>query len=154
MSDRDRMRERYARSEARNEEIRQNLEPLEPGERPRAVTIAVIAALVLAIANVIATLIGGDDVADSAKGQTNATVSGFVLSGVLVVCAVFMWRAKYWAVLGYQALLAIQIIICFAAITRASSWLAVVVLLILMCLGGWLFWSLVRAMARIQMPER
>ena len=43
--------ERYrARTEWRNEEARADLEPLAPGERPKAVTIAAIVALVMAVA--------------------------------------------------------------------------------------------------------
>jgi hypothetical protein len=145
---RERMKERYARSEARNEEIRQNLEPLAPGERPPAVTIAAVVALVLAIANTaslaLGETIGGDEV----------TVSGVGLSVVLLACAVFMWQARYWAVLGFQALLAIQIVIAAGALLVAPGWWQAVVLALLVVLGGWLFWKLIRALARLQMPAR
>ena len=46
----DPLRRRYARGRARDEAIRQSLEPLEPGERPRAVTVAAIVAFAFAIA--------------------------------------------------------------------------------------------------------
>jgi hypothetical protein len=142
------MRAGYARGEARNEEIRRSLEPLAPGERPGAVTIAAVVALVLAIANTVAIALGqtvnGDD----------ATAPGIGLSVVLLVCAVFMWRARYWAVLGFQALLAIQIIICAGALLVAPTVWAALVLLVLTAAGGWLFWKLVRALARLQMPDQ
>jgi hypothetical protein len=147
MSDRDRMRAGYARGEERNEQIRQSLEPLAPGERPGAVTVGAVVALVLAIVNTVALALG-----ETITGS-DVTVSGIGLSVVLFVCAIFMWRAKYWAVLGFQALLAIQIVISAGALMVASSWWAAFVCLVATLLGGWLFWTLVRALARLQMPE-
>ena len=146
-SPREIMRSGYARGEARNEEIRRNLEPLGPGERPGAVTIAAAVALVLAIANSIALALGetvnGDDV----------TAPGIGLSVVLLVCAIGMWQARYWAVLGFQALLVIQIIISAGALMVAPTWWQALILLIITGLGGWLFWKLIRALARLQMPQ-
>src|SRR5690606_29470113 len=43
----DALRRGYARAEARNEAIRRQLEPLAPGERPGAVTVAAIVAALL-----------------------------------------------------------------------------------------------------------
>ena len=146
-SPREIMRAGYARGEARNEEIRRNLEPLAPGERPRAVTIAAVVALVLAIANTVALTLGetvnGDDV----------TLPGIGLSVVLVACAIGMWFARYWAVLGFQALLVIQIIISAGALMVAPTWWQALILLLITGLGGWLFWKLIRALARLQMPQ-
>jgi hypothetical protein len=143
-----RMQERYARGEQRNEEIRQRLEPLAPGERPGSVTIAAVVAFLLTIANTASLVLGetitGDEV----------TVSGIGLSIVLFVCAIFMWQAKYWAVLGFQALLAIQIVIAAGALLVAPGWWQALVLLVLVLSGGWLFWKLIRALARLQMPSR
>ena len=146
-SPREIMRAGYARGEARNEEIRRNLEPLEEGERPRAVTIAAIVAFVLGVANSVAIALGetvnGDDV----------TGPGIALSVVLFVCAIFMWQARYWAVLGFQALLVIQIVISAGALMVASTWWGAVLSLAFVVLGGWLFWKLIRALARLQMPQ-
>jgi hypothetical protein len=53
-----------------------------------------------------------------------------------------------------QTLLAITIIFAsLALLTAVSVWAAVLVLIIL-GLAGALFWFLVKAMARIQMPQR
>ena len=146
-SPREIMRAGYARGEERNEEIRRNLEPLAPGERPGAVTIAAAVALVLAIANTVALALGetvnGDDV----------TAPGIGLSVVLLACAVGMWFARYWAVLGFQALLVIQIIISAGALMVAPTWWQALILLLITGLGGWLFWKLIRALARLQMPQ-
>jgi cytoskeletal protein RodZ len=64
-----------------------------------------------------------------------------------------MWRAKYWAVLGFQTLLGLQIIIATLSVLRASKPLAALVFLAIVLASAVLFWYLVRAMARIQMPE-
>jgi hypothetical protein len=144
----DRMKARYARSEARNEEIRQSLEPLAPGERPGAVTVAAIVAFVLGVANTVALVLG------ETIGGDEVTIAGVGLSAVLFVCAIFMWQARYWAVLGFQALLVIQIIIAAGALLVAPGWWQALVLATLVLLGGWLFFKLVRALARLQMPAR
>ena len=146
-SPREIMRAGYARSEERSEEIRRNLEPLEPGQRPGAVTVAAIVALLLAIANTVAIALG-EGVSDE------ATVPGVGLTVVLVVCAIGMWQARYWAVLGFQALLAIQIIISAGALLVAPGWWQALILLVITGLGGWLFWKLIRALARLQMPQQ
>jgi hypothetical protein len=113
----DRMRERYARSEARNEEVRRSLEPLAPG---------------------------GDD----------ALFSSVAFSVILVVCAVGMWQARYWAVLGFQALLVIQIITATGLLLGATSWWRAFVAFVVLAGGGYLFWKLIRSLARLQMPQR
>ena len=84
----------------------------------------------------------------------DVTGPGIALSVVLFVCAIFMWQARYWAVLGFQALLVIQIIISAGALLVAPGWWQALVLLTLVLLGGWLFWKLIRALARMQMPAR
>jgi hypothetical protein len=142
------MKRGYARAEARNEQIRQDLEPLAPGERPGAVTVAAVVALVLAAANLVATLRGDTIGGDDARGVSLA------LTLVILVAAVGMWRARYWAVLGFQALLTLQLVICFLLLLAAPDVWRALLLAALLGLGGWLFWKLVRAMARIQMPVR
>jgi hypothetical protein len=141
------LRRGYARGEARNEAIRQGLQPLAARERPGAVTVAVVVALALALANTVALLLG-----ETLTGDAN--ISGVGLSIILLVAAIGMWRSRYWAVLGFQALLTLQIIVSALALMVATDWRAAVVLTVLIVLGGWLFWKLVRAMARLQMPER
>jgi len=65
-----------------------------------------------------------------------------------------MWRARYWAVLGFQALLALLILVWSLFLVRAESLLGVLVAIAVIGLAGTLFWFLVKALARIQMPER
>jgi hypothetical protein len=65
-----------------------------------------------------------------------------------------MWRARYWAVLGMQTLLGLTIVAsALALLTAVNVWAVILVTLILLC-SGTLFWFLIKAMARIQMPER
>lgn len=132
----------------KDDEVRAALRPLAPGERPGAVTVAAIVAVALA-GLVIAGYASGARV-----GGEGSLVSALLLAGVLLVAAWGMWRARYWAVLGFQALLAFQIIIAALSLAVASNLWAAALCLAVIGFGGWLFWKLVRAMARIQMPPR
>jgi hypothetical protein len=138
----------YARSRQRNEQARANLEPLGPGERPKAVTVAAVVAALLGIANVVLLITGGnlDD-----RARRNGAIAFAV---VMLVAAVFMWRGKYWAVLGFQALLAISIVIAALALLFASNVEAVIRSVLIIVPAAVLFWYLIRAMARLQMPTR
>jgi hypothetical protein len=65
-----------------------------------------------------------------------------------------MWRSRYWAVLGMQTLLGITLILASLSLISASSVGAVLILVVILAGAGALFWFMVKAMARIQMPER
>jgi cation transport ATPase len=140
---------RPSRSEARNAEARAALEPLAPGERPTPVTVAAVVAAALALGQVIAFAAGATIDGKQPKAF------GIVAFALLMLTAAWgMWHARYWAVLGFQALLAITIIIAALSLAVASSAAAAVFCVAIVTLGGWLFWKLIRSMARIQMPER
>jgi len=136
-----------SKAELRNREIRANLVPLEEGERPTAVTVAALVALFLALANLVLWAVGTD-----VRGSTTSPVGVIIFAGLMLLAAWGMWRTKYWAVLGFQALLAVTVIIAFLSLMVAARWQAVVLCLSIIGFGGWLFWKLIRAMARIQMP--
>jgi hypothetical protein len=72
----------------------------------------------------------------------------------MLVDAWGMWNLRYWAVLGFQALLAVTIIIAALSLAVASNLLAVLLCLAIIVPGSWLFWKLVRVLARLQMPQR
>ena len=146
----DTMSRGYARGRERDEMIREGLEPLAPGERPGAVTIAAIVALVFAIANVIAALAGAEL---SSEQSDPATVSA-VTTAILAVAAIGMWLRQYWAVLGFQVILALQIIVLSLALVRVEKWWLGLGMAVAIGLLTWLFWKLIRAMARLQMPDR
>ena len=132
------------RGKSKDDIAREQLVPLEEGERPLAVTIAAIAAGVLVVANLLAFAIGGGSIA-----------AGVPFVVVLAIAAVGMWRARYWAVLGFQVLLALTLINGFLfLLIRASKPLEIAAALLVTGGAGTLFWFLVKALARLQMPER
>jgi hypothetical protein len=137
----------YSRSRAKDEAARAALVPLAPGERPGAVTVAAVVAVLLAVANLVALALG-----ESFEG--GAVVASIGLSLVLLVAAWGLWHARYWAVLGFQALLTIQVIYFSLALIAATNLGWALLCVVAIALGGWLFVKLVRAMARIQMPAR
>jgi hypothetical protein len=138
----------YARSRAKNEEVRARLKPLAQGDRPGAVTVGAVVALLLALANLVALIVRYDP---DAPRKTLATAFGTV---ILLVVAAGMWRARYWAVLGMQTLLALAMIGSAVAVVGAGNAAALVLVIAIFLSAGTLFWFLIKAMARIQMPER
>jgi hypothetical protein len=140
---------RPTRSERRNAEVRARLKPLGAGERPGAVTAAAVLAIVLAIGNIVFLIVGV-----KVGGKQPAAGGVFVFSALMVAAAIGMWRARYWAVLGFEALLGVSILIAALSLTVASNWQAVALCLGTIAICGPLFYKLVRAMARIQMPQR
>jgi hypothetical protein len=138
----------YARARAKDAEARASLEPLAPGERPAAVTVGAVVAGLIAVANVVLVAAG-----TSVAGSRNVA-GGLVFAALMALAAVFMWRGKYWAVLGFQALLGLSVITASLSLLVASNVEAVVRSLIVIAAAGTLFWFLIRAMARLQMPSR
>ena len=143
----------YARSRAKNDAARAALRPLRPGERPTAVTVGAIAAVLLAASNVIAMVAGWNSLAGDTD-QGRAASFTILWSVILLVVAWGMWRSRYWAVLGMQTLLGITLILAALSLITANSAGSVLILLVILAAAGALFWFLVKAMARIQMPER
>jgi cation transport ATPase len=143
----------YARSRAKDDEARAALKPLRPGERPTAVTVGAVAAALLALANLVALAFGYNSGEDTVSPGSD--VSGSILTTLVVaVVAYGMWKARYWGVLGMQTLLALTLVIASLALLFANSLWAALLLLIIIAAAGTLFWFLVKALARIQMPER
>ena len=143
----------YARSRAKNDAARARLKPLAPGERPTAVTVGAIAAVVLAAANVVAMIAGWNNLGgDTDEGRAAAFT--ILWSLILLVVAWGMWRSRYWAVLGMQTLLGITLVLASLSLITANSVGSVLILVLILAGAGALFWFMVKAMARIQMPER
>jgi hypothetical protein len=136
------------RGEAANEATRAELKPLAPGERPPALVVASAIALLMALANVIAAIAG------AAPDTKNATQYTVVTTVLLLGAAIGMWRARYWGVLGFEAILGFQIIVLALALIRVEKWWVGLIVVAVIAALGWLFWKLVRVMARLQMPER
>ena len=143
------MRRGYARSEERNAAVRAQLEPLEPGERPRPLVIAAVLAAVLAIANVVAWLAGLD-----VNGKEPGAFGVLLFAVLMLLAAWGLWQRRYWAVLGFEALLAITLCIAALSLLVASNVAAVVLCVAILGPVGWLFWKLIRVMGRLQAPQR
>ena len=146
----DKMARGYARGRARDDEIRANLVPLAPGERPGVVTFAAIVAFVFAIANV-ATALTGNDISSATGDPSVATA---VTTALLLVAGIGMLQRQYWAVLGFETILGLQIVFFSLYLIGVQKWWHAIIPLVAIGLLGWLFWKLVSAMARLQMPKR
>jgi hypothetical protein len=125
------------------------LEPLGAGERPAPLLIAVAVCAILA-AGVTAGALTVHDLARHGGSLPGA----LFLTVLLAALALGMFRCRYWAVLGFEALLAFQIIVTSLALVVASTLAAAAGCLLAIGLGSWLFWKLVRVMGRIQAGER
>jgi hypothetical protein len=88
------------------------------------------------------------------SGQQPALSVVVVYTGLMFACAAGTWRMRYWAVLGFQTLLAIGIIGFALALIRVTSLPWLLICLAAIGFGGFLFWKLVRVLGRLQLPER
>ena len=139
-----------SRSELRDAEARERLEPLEEGERPRVVTIgAVISALIALIT--VGAWIAGAEVSD---GERPTAFQVFAPAILFAVMAYGMWRRRYWAVLGFQAIMAIIMVGAFITLIAAATIAQALTAGLALAAAGCLFWFTVKALARIQMPSR
>jgi hypothetical protein len=139
----------YARGRERDAAARAALKPLAPGERPRALTVAAVVAVLIAAGNV-ALVIAGYELEDGSR----PTAGALVFAAIMVAAAIGMWQKRYWAVLGFEALLGIAIIFAAISLMVASNLVAVLLCVGIIAFAGPLFWFLIRAMARIQLPAR
>jgi hypothetical protein len=140
---------RRTRSSERDELARIALTPLAEGERPPALRVAIVVAIMLAIA----VIVGALSVHDLSR-RGGSIPGALFLAGVLGMLAGGMYRGRYWAVLGFEALLTFQIIVTSLALVVASTLLAAAACLLSVLLAGWLFWKLVRVMGRMQAGGR
>lgn len=137
------------RRELRTEQARAALRPLAPGERPRAVLVAAALSALIAVG-----VIAGALSVHELSRHGGSLPGGLALAAVFALLAVGMLRVRYWAVLGFEAILAFQIVFSALALTVASNWQAAGECVASIGLGGWLFWKLIRVMGRIQAGER
>ncbi len=140
--------ERRTRGAERDAAIREGLEPLAPGERPAALVAGAATATALAVLNVVFYAIGVD-----VKGKAPALGGVLLFAAIMLLAAWGMWTKRYWAVLGFQALLAISLVIAGLSIMVAGNVAAVALCLVVLIFGGWLFWKLVRVLARLGVPR-
>jgi hypothetical protein len=145
----DTLRRGYARGRARDDAIRASLVPLAPGERPRVVTLAAIIAFVFAIANAAAALTGND--ISTASGDPSIATA--ITTALLLVAGFGMLARQYWAVLGFETILGLQIVFFALYLIGVQSLVDAIFPLVAIGLLGWLFWKLIRPMAVMQMPR-
>ena len=138
-----------ARYEERNRAAREGLEPLPEGERPPVVTVGAVISGLIAASVVIAYLAGAE--VNGQRPPVLQVIPSAVLMGVM---SFGMWRARYWAVLGFQAVLALLIVAAALGLVTAGSATQLAGNLTLIAIAGGLFYFMVKALARIQMPER
>jgi hypothetical protein len=139
-----------SRSEERNAAVRATLTPLAPGERPWPITVGALLAALNGLVQLILYLVG---VKFKLGGARPAAFSVILFAVLMFVCAAGMWRLRYWAVLGFQALLGIVILTFALLLIRASTVTGAVISIVVVVGGGFLFFKLVRTLSRIQMPK-
>ncbi|MBS1862346.1 MAG: hypothetical protein JSS68_11610 [Actinobacteria bacterium] len=140
----------YAKAAQRNQEARERLRPLREGERPPVVTVAAIVCGLLA-ASIVALYVAGA----KPNGETPqlAQVAGPAL--IMGILAWGMWRARYWAVVCFQLVLVFLIFASFYGLALEASTLGGFLASGgLLLVAGVFFFLMVKAMARIQMPQR
>ena len=146
-------RERYSRrSEERNQAVRDSLEPLPKGERPGAVTVAAaVSALLAVILTVSAVLaIAGVEI----RGEEPNPAPIVLFAAAVVAMTWGLWRARYWAVLGFQMVLVLLMLSSALGLLRVGNALEALGTVVLLAGASTLFYFMIRAMARIQMPNR
>jgi len=134
---------------SKDELAREQLVPLEQGERPLVVTIAAVIATGMAVSTIVLFALGVE--VQNSEARNAGTLVYAALMGAM---AAGLWLSRYWAVLGFQTLLALLIVIWSLLLIKAETALGVVLALAIVALAGTMFWFLVKALARIQMPER
>jgi hypothetical protein len=61
---------------------------------------------------------------------------------------------RYWAIIVFEALLAFALLLFSLLLLIASNVAAALICVAMIGFSGWLFWSLVRPMARVQLRDR
>ena len=140
----------YAKAEQRNQEAREALQPLEEGERPLVVTIGAVVSGLVAL-SIVALYAAGV----KPDGETPRFAQVAAPALIMGVLAWGMWRGRYWAVLGFQLVL---VFLIFAGVSglavSASTVPQFLATGLMLAIAGTFFFFMVKAMARIQMPER
>lgn len=137
------------RTEAKNQAAREALEPLEGDERPLAVTIGAVISVIVCASIAIGYAAGVE--VDGTRPNLFQVIAPLAIFAVM---AWGLWHAKYWAVLGFQTVLLFALIISSLSLVLASEWTQAIGNVLIIAGAGTLFFFNVKAMARIQMPDR
>ncbi len=128
---------------------REALVPLDEGERPLVITIAAVIATGMAVSTMVLFALGVE-----VQGSEARNVGTIPYAALMGAMAIGLWRARYWAVLGFQTLLALLIVIWSLLLVKAETAVGALLATAIIALAGTMFWFLVKALARIQMPDR
>jgi hypothetical protein len=137
------------RYEERNRAAREALEPLTPLERPAVVTVGAVISGLVAVSVLVAYVVGA-----TVNGDRPPLLQVIIPALLMGAMAVGMWRVRYWAVLGFQAVLALLLLAASLGLLSAHGVGQVLGNLALIAVAGTLFYFMIKAMARIQMPSR
>jgi hypothetical protein len=138
-----------SRSELKDKNAREALDPLHQGERPLVVTIGALISGSIALSVIVSYLLGAEVNGD--KPHFGQVLAPTVLMGMM---AYGMWRARYWAVLGFQVILVLLLLVSGVGLTGAQDAGEVAGRGGIFIVSGVLFYFMIKAMARIQMPQR
>jgi len=139
-----------SRSELKNQAARDALAPLREGERPLVVTIGAITSTALFLAAVTGWLLW-----DVLRDDTRPPVISVLLfAAVMGAMAYGMWRVRYWAVLGFQAVLLFSILGSSLGAVQATRIFLALGNVVVLAAAATLFFFMVKALARIQMLDR
>jgi hypothetical protein len=137
-------------SERKDREVREALEPLAEGERPTAVTLGAVICTILVLA-----AIAGYALWDVLRDEPRPDLIGVIAFVVMIGAMAYgLWRTRYWAVLGFQAALVLVILSNALSLVAALSLLQAISNVVLIIAAGVLFYFMIKAWARIQMPVR
>ena len=143
----------YRAGAERDRAAREALQPLAVEERPAVVAVgAGFAALIASIFWVSAAVAAFTDAHVNGKDPSPVPLAAFAV--LLSMMAWGMWKARYWAVLGFQMLLVLFLLAAVAGLVSATTVLQFAGTAILIAVCGAFFYFMVKAMARIQMPSR
>jgi hypothetical protein len=137
-------------SERKNREAREALEPLGEGERPAVVTVAAVISGVITVLSLL-----GYALWDVLRDEERPDLIGVIaLVGITGPMAWGLWKVRYWAVLGFQTVLVLVMISSAIALVGSFSLGLAIGNLLVLAVSGTLFYFMIKAWARIQMPER
>jgi uncharacterized membrane protein (DUF2068 family) len=139
-----------SRSERKDAAVRATLTPLAPGERPWPLVVGALLAAISGSVQLVLFLVGVRLKTTGLKAEAGQTI---VFTVLMFICALGMWQLRYWAVLGFMALLAILVLFAVGSLIKASTILGAVISIAIVGLGGYLFFKLVRVLSRLQMPK-
>jgi hypothetical protein len=138
-----------ARGPSKDDIAREALVPLVEGERPRVVTLGAVIATGMAVSTIVLFAIGVE-----VQGSEARAPGTLIYAALMGAMAIGMWRARYWAVLGFQTLLVFLIVVWSWLLVTAENVLGALLAVAIVALAGTMFWFMVKALARIQMPDR